>query len=188
VWTPGCKVKQFDVRVEKADIELQFGCEPLADITFFGRVKGADVAGTKISVSYGGTKTCGWIGEDQTGSLRFIDCIGYQIVGIATAAVTPDGTFKMELPDFSADPIISDDSSSELAFGISGLKGVWLLQPEPTKRLSTKTMSIGVAPSYPGEITFLAVPFDDFPVKMQWASSLRQLHQLLKNPDYAQQW
>jgi hypothetical protein len=28
VWTPGCKIKEFDVPVEKADIELRFSCDP----------------------------------------------------------------------------------------------------------------------------------------------------------------
>jgi hypothetical protein len=166
VWTPGCKVKQFDVRVERSEIELQFVCEPLSNITFLGRVKGTDVGGTTISVSYGGMKACRWI-EDQMGPVWFVDCLGYQIVGIATAAVATDGRFKMGIPNFSADPTISGDSSSELAFGIHGLKGVFILQPEPSKGVLTKADSIEVGPPYPGEVTFLAVPFENFPVKMR---------------------
>lgn len=145
VWTPGCQVKQFDVQLASSDIELQFVCDPLNNITFFGRVKGIDVGGTLISASYFGMKTCRWI-QDQMGPVWFVDCLGYQIVGIATAAVAPDGTFEMQIPDFAADPIISNDPSSELTFGIHGLKRVFVLQPDPSKAVSTKTMSIKVAP------------------------------------------
>ena len=67
----------------------------------------------------------------------------------------------------ASDPIVSSDSTAELEFQISGLNGYFILQPQPSKGIETKTMSIVVAPAYPAEVTFLAVPLSDFPVKMQ---------------------
>ena len=165
VWTPGCKMKHFDVPVEKSDIELQFACDPLNTVPFSGRVKGVEVGeSAKISASYMAVGTCMWLDGWTAASKETFccSCGGPQIWGIATAGVAADGAFKMELPDFGADPIVSGDSSAELEFRISGLKGYFILQPQPAKGIETKAVSIAVAPSYPAEVTLLAVPFKDF--------------------------
>jgi hypothetical protein len=165
VWAPGCRMKHFDVPVEKSDIEMQFACDPLNTVPFYGRVKGVEVGDSaRISVSYTALGTCMWLDGWTPESKRMFccSCGGPQIWGIATAAVAPDGTFKMELPDLTADPIVSSDSSAELEFRISGLQGYFILQPQPTKGIETKAISIEIAPSYPEEVTFLAVPLKDF--------------------------
>jgi hypothetical protein len=74
------------------------------------------------------------------------NCGGPQIWRIASAAVAPDGTFKMELPDFGADPIVSGDESAELEFLIGGLKDHFILQPQAAQGIETKAVSIVVAP------------------------------------------
>src|SRR4051794_35839129 len=35
VWAPGCKMKHFDVPVEKSDITLQFACDRLSTVPFY---------------------------------------------------------------------------------------------------------------------------------------------------------
>ncbi len=164
VWAPGCKMKHFDAPVEKSDVTLQFACDPLGTVPFYGRVTGVEVGDSaKISVSYAAVGSCMWLDDpDAKKNMFCCSCGGPQIWRIASAAVAPDGTFKMELPDFGADPIISADSSAELEFRISGLKGNFILQPQPAKGIETKAVSIRVAPSYPAEVTFLAVSFKDF--------------------------
>jgi|HubBroStandDraft_4_1064222.scaffolds.fasta_scaffold03035_5 hypothetical protein len=162
VWAPGCRMKHFDVPVEKSDVELQFACEPLNTVPFYGRVKGVEIGDSaNISVSYMAVGTCMWLDGWTAASKKMFccSCGGPQIWGIATAAVAADGAFKVELPDFGNDPIVSGDSSAELEFRISGLKGNFILQPQPVKGIETKAVSIGVAPSYPAEVTFLAVQF-----------------------------
>lgn len=158
VWVPGCKVKTYDIPVEKSDIELQFACDPLNTISFHGRVKGVEVGSSAtISASYDEAGICMWLDgakESWAGS-----CMGPQIGGIASAAVAPDGTFKLELPDFDSDPIFG---GGELEFRIDGLKDIFILQPQHTEGVDVKSLSIGVARSYPAEVTFLAVPFKDF--------------------------
>jgi hypothetical protein len=174
VWAPGCKMKHFDVPVEKSDVELQFACDPLNTVPFYGRVKGVEVGDSAIiSVSYMAVGTCMWLDGWTAASKGMFccSCGGPQIWEIATAAVAPDGTFKMELPDFGDDPIVSGDSSAELEFRISGLQGYFILQPQPSKGIETKAVSIGVAPSYPAGVTFLAVPFKDFSVDARHLTS-----------------
>lgn len=163
-WAPGCKMKHFDVPIEKSDIDLQFACDPLKTIPFYGRVTGVEVGYlAKISVSYTAIGTCIWLGDpDGKKNMFCCSCGGPQIWGIATAAVASDGAFKMELPDFGTDPIVSDDSSAELEFRIGGLQGSFILKPQPSKGVETKAISIGIARSYPAEVTFLAVPLNDF--------------------------
>jgi hypothetical protein len=51
VWAPGCNIKEFDVPVEKADIELQFACDPLKTVTLRGRVKYVDIIGPNDPLS-----------------------------------------------------------------------------------------------------------------------------------------
>lgn len=103
VWAPGCKLKHFDVPVEKSDIELQFACDTLNAVAFYGRVKGVEVGDrAKISVSYMAVGTCMWRdGWTAASKERFCcSCGGPKIWGIDTAAVAADGAFKMEFARF----------------------------------------------------------------------------------------
>jgi hypothetical protein len=164
VWAPGCKMKHFDAPVEKSNITLQFGCDPIDTVSFHGRVKGVEVGDSAtISVSYTSMETCMWLDDPEGKKNSFCcSCGGPQIWQIASAPIAPDGTFKLDLPDFGADPIVSGDGSAELEFRIGGLKDYFILQPQPAKGIETKATSIGVAPSYPSEVTFLAVSLKDY--------------------------
>jgi hypothetical protein len=160
VWAPGCKMKEFDVPVENSDIELEFACDPLKNIPFRGRVKSIDISGSvTISANYMAFGTCVWMDACSTGTCR-IHCGGPQIIGISTADVSADGTFNMELPDFSADPIVSGDSSAELEFRLNEAKEILLLRPE-----SSQGTTLSVATSYPTEVTFEPVEWRGFPAK-----------------------
>ena len=152
VWTPGCKIKEFDVPVEKADIELQFACDPLKNVTLRGRVKSVDIIGPMtLSVNYSGLIACSW--ADATTPERLTSCSGLDIAGVATAEVAPGGSFKIELPDFSHDPIFSE-SSRYLDFWLSGIKGMPFLVPE-----SSASNRFEVADSYPAEVIFVPLDF-----------------------------
>ncbi len=160
-WAPGCEMKQFDVTVEKSDVQLQFICDPLKTVLFHGRVKGIDVGNTaRIAVDYQSSEILFWFHEGKEGLWVGSSHVP-GIRKIADAAIAPDGTFNLELPDFSADPIVSDYSTAEFEFYISGLKDRYLLRPQPAKGIETNAISIGIARSYP-EVTFLAVPLNDF--------------------------
>jgi hypothetical protein len=142
VWAPGCKMKLFDTPVQTSDVDLRFSCEPLKTITLRGRVKGAKTG--KLSVDFTALGTCIWM-DGMDGLIR---CGGPQIVGIGAAELAADGTFKMELPDFRADPVVSGDSTAELLFSLNH----WtLLRPE-----STDSSWSAIAASHPAEVTFLS--------------------------------
>ena len=159
-WAPGCEMKQFNVTVEKSDVQLQFICDPLNTVLFHGRVEGIDVGNAvRISVAYQSIGILFWFYEGNERWAGSSPAPG--IHEIATAAIAPDGTFNLELPDFSSDSIASDDSSAELEFRISGLKDHYILRPQTHEGIETRAISIGVAPSYPAEITFLAVSLRD---------------------------
>ena len=152
VWTPGCKIKEFDVPVEKSDIELQFDCDPLKTVSLRGCVKSVDIIGPMtLSVDYSGMIACLWRDDSKSGWL--VSCSGLDIAGVATAAVAPDGSFKIDLPDFNNDPIVSD-SWRELDFWLSGIKGMPFLVPELSPENTFK-----VAASYPAEVIFVPLDF-----------------------------
>ena len=159
VWAPGCKMKEFDVAVGTSDIELQFVCNPLKTIQFSGRVKSVDNLGSAtISADYMGLGTCIWI--DACKNRCAGSCLGPQIVGIATAEVASDGSFKMDLPDFRDDPFVADDLTAEIEFRLHGVPNIPLLEPE-----SSRNPWLKVAPSYPAEVTFVPVEWEGFPRK-----------------------
>jgi hypothetical protein len=162
VWAAGCKVQRFDVPVEKSDIELQFVCNPLKTIPLYGRVKGVEVgSSTKISVFFTTDRACFWLDRPigkYDENQRFIGCGMQPSWRVGTTYPAADGTFMLEVPDFSSDPIAAGE---ELNFDISGLNDIFMLEPQPAKGIRTTTLSIGIAPAYP-EITFLAVPLKDF--------------------------
>ncbi len=161
VWAPGCKMQEFDVPVEKVDIELKFVCDPLKTVAFFGRVKSVNIGGsTTISANYMALGTCVRMDTSKESDLH---CGGPQIVGIATAKVATDGSFKIELPDFSADPIASGDPTAEIEFRLDpSTLPTRLLRPE-----SSSSPQFAVAPSYPVEVSFVPVEWQSFPGKLQ---------------------
>jgi hypothetical protein len=148
VWAPGCKIKEFDVPVEKANIELYYACDPLKTITLRGRVKSVDVVGPMtLSVDYAGMIACRW--ADATTLVRFYSCSGLDIKGVATANVGPDGSFEIGLPDFDNDPIVSH-ASRDFYFWLGGTMGMPFLVPE-----SSPANTFKVAGSYPSEVIFV---------------------------------
>jgi hypothetical protein len=153
VWESGCKLREFDVPVEKADVELPLACDPLKTVTLRGRVKSVHSIGPMtLSVDYMGMIACRWARANPTG-LYSGSCSGLDVSGVATAEVAPDGSFEIELPDFNNDPIASR-ASHELDFWLRGIKEVPpFLVPELTPRSTFK-----FAASYPDEVIF--VPID----------------------------
>jgi hypothetical protein len=158
VWAPGCQMKHFDIAVEKSDIDLQFACEPLKTVRLLGRVKGVEIGqNITVSANYMALGTCVWM--DACKGPCMIHCGGPQIMSIATADVASDGSFKMDLPDLSADPIVANDPSAEVEFRLNGVKQIPLLQPEGSQGTTIK-----VAPSYP-DIVLAPVKWQGLPQK-----------------------
>lgn len=156
VWAPGCQMREFDVAVQKSDVELQFVCEPLKTVRLFRLVKGVEIGqSVTVSANYMSFSTCVWM-DACKGTCR-IHCGGPQITNIAIADVGSDGRFKMDLPDLSADPIVAHDWAAELEFRLNGVKQIPLLQPE-----GSQATTIQVAPSYP-DIVLVPVKWKGLP-------------------------
>ena len=152
LWAPGCQLKRFDVPVGKADVELQFPCAPLKTVPFHGRVVGIRLRKNwRISVAYVTLQTLFWFQDQKEG---FGSSAAPEITSIATAHVSRNGTFKMQIPDLSADPIASHESWSELEFRITDGKRDHKLRPQEARGIRTQDAGIKVAPSYPVEVTF----------------------------------
>lgn len=157
VWVPGCKIEEFDAPIGKSDIDLRYACDPLKTVTLRGRVKSVQSIGPMtVSVDYMGLIACTW--ADATKLMRTYSCSGLDIGGVATAEVAPDGSFEIELPDFSNDPIALH-ASHKLAFWLRGVKEVPpFLVPESTPRNSFE-----FAASYPDEVIFVPLDSEDSP-------------------------
>lgn len=158
VWMPGCKLREFDLAVEAADIELPFVCDPLKTVTLHGRVKHVNSIGPMtLSVDYSGMIACFWVIEDPTQKYSG-SCSGLDIGGVASTQVAPDGYFQIELPDFINDPIASG-AFHHLDFWLKGIKEVPpFLLPESTPRNTFK-----FAASYPDEVIFVPIDYEDVP-------------------------
>jgi hypothetical protein len=153
VWAPGCKMKEFDVSVGTSNVELAFACEALKTVTLVGRVQLVDLGGKTgtISVAYDSVGPCLFLSTCTDGC--FFDCMGPAIPKIATGQLKADGTFKIELPDFSADPIASGFRDAGFDFLAHGAR--WIhLEPE-AKEFRSSRIGLRVAPSYPSDLLFV---------------------------------
>ncbi len=140
VWAPDCKMKEFDFQFGGPNGELRFTCDTLKNVTLAGRVQQVDFGGRSgtISVAYDALWPCLFLNYCKEGFCQ-VSC-SWQGIPIGHAELGTDGTFRIELPDFSADPIASD---GEFSFVVrSGTRGVSM-------------EGLRVAPSYPGDLTLV---------------------------------
>jgi len=152
VWASGCQLKHFDVPIEKADVELHFACDPLKTVPFRGRVVGIKMRKNwRIAAAFVTLETLFWF---QDYKVRLGSSPAPEISEIATAHVSRSGTFKIQLPDLSADPIASHQSFADLEFRITDGKRYHAVRPQKAKGVKTGGGGIEVAPSYPTEVTF----------------------------------
>jgi hypothetical protein len=154
VWAPGCKMKEFDVSLGISNVELAFSFEKLKSVTVVGRVRQVDQGGKSgtISVDYDTICPCMFL-DTCTDNACIINCIGPPIPDIATAKLEPDGSFQIELPDFSADPIASGYLDAGFEFFTPGRQGTHL-EPE-SKDFQSQSIDLRIAPSYPSNLIFV---------------------------------
>jgi hypothetical protein len=90
-----------------------------------------------------------------------VSCPGTSIPEIVTVEVESDGTFKMELPDFSADPVASKYAEFGFSFKDVVLAGGYpnyrhiSLEPE-SQDYRTEMGGLRLSPSYPSNVIFVA--------------------------------
>ena len=154
LWAPGCKTVYFDVPAISADVEEHFVCTTSKEVTLAGRVRGGNLEEkhSTLWVSYdAGLAGCFQLHTCDNGCALF--CTSTTILDIASANIAIDGSFKVELPDFSDDPISRGPVGFLFSVGESGKKHI-CLEPE-SRELRSALGALKPAPSYPGDLIFL---------------------------------
>lgn len=157
-WAPGCETRTYQLKLRgSGDRQLTFECEILPSVILTGRIQPVGPLAERPSelvVRYLASWQCQFFG--------WMDCMVPQIE-VATVAPDADGAFEVQLPDFSADPIISASK------GLRGIGGeFWLslrdpktwnpiaeLEPE-IEDLRTLGGRLKVLSAYPSDLVFEA--------------------------------
>ncbi|MGZ7093381.1 MAG: hypothetical protein ACXVJ2_10185 [Candidatus Angelobacter sp.] len=128
--------------------QAPFECQKLATTPLHGRADVSRFAGKDLQVE--ALYVCNWAGP-------FFSVPGLAIspFSIGKAKVETDGTFALELPDFSADPLWANlaHNASLMFFLVDASNGEHMAQLTAPSNLSRKG-SLKVASSYPAEIQF----------------------------------
>lgn len=154
LWAPGCKMVYFDVPDVTGDLEEHFTCTKVGEITVTGRLRGVNLAtspGT-VWVSYdAGIADCFQMHTCDKGCA--ISCPNSTIFDIASGAVAADGRFKVTLPNFSDDQLMSHGG---LVFSVGEQLEPHhvLLRPE-SGDMGNNLGDLKIAPFYPGDLTFV---------------------------------
>jgi len=159
VWSPGCRIATFDIRLQKSsDVHKSFVCSLLPTVSLVGQIRVSELPSTEqleVRVDYLASWACDFFG--------LADCMVPQI---PLGAANPDeqGVFQIDLPDFSADPISSDpnNNGAELQLVIQGVRTgnlIGFLEPEP-EALRAPGHALKISASYPQNLAFLMRKID----------------------------
>ena len=149
VFAPGCQfatIKADDLAA--GDRQADFQCQKLTTVPLSGKADISRLAGRDMQVE--ALYVCGWAGQ-------FFGMPGLAMspFSVAKAKVETDGTFGLELPDFSADPLWKDLSHNAtlMLFLVDASTGEHLAQLSAPDALSRKG-ALKVAANYPAQIEF----------------------------------
>lgn len=149
-WAKGCQMVSFSEVIGTNDLVLPFTCTPLGTVVLTGRLQGIELNGqsTRVTVWYGSIqipvycdRLCVWDGPGQN------------IPNIASAPTQPDGSFKIVLPDFAHDPVVSGDPSGHFELNLKNPHKsiVPLSEDWQTQELG----DLRVSSSYPSDMVFV---------------------------------
>lgn len=149
VYSPGCQFATIQADDLSASTrQAQFECQKLTTTTLHGRTDTTRFAGRDLQVQ--ALYVCGWAG-------KFFGVPGIAIspFSVTRARVENDGSFAVELPDFTTDPLWANLShNATLMFSLVDARtGEPLASLTPPGNLSRKG-ALKVVASYPAEIQF----------------------------------
>jgi hypothetical protein len=102
IWAPGCAVSTYDIAIPGPHPRpIAYQCVLLPATTLTGQIRSVSLISGRpyeLAISYSASWQCQFFG--------WFDCMVPQLP-IATVAPAADGTFRVELPDFSRDPVIA---------------------------------------------------------------------------------
>ena len=149
VFAPGCQFATIQADdLAASNRQADFQCQKLSTVPLSGKADISRFAGRDMQVE--ALYVCGWAGQ-------FFGMPGLAIspFSVGKAKVESDGTFALELPDFSGDPLwknLSHNATLMLSL-VDASTGEHLAQLSAPGALSRKG-SLKVAASYPAQIEF----------------------------------
>lgn len=149
VFAPGCQFATIQADDLAAGTrQADFQCQKLSTVPLSGKADISRFAGRDMQVE--ALYVCGWAGQ-------FFGMPGLAIspFSVGKAKMETDGTFALELPDFSGDPLWTNLSHNAtlMLFLVDASTGEHLAQLSAPGALSRKG-SLKVAASYPAQIQF----------------------------------
>jgi hypothetical protein len=157
-WIPGCEMRTYDVRPKEPRArEVSVDCTTIPSVTLTGRIRPFTPIAAKpaeLVVWYQAWWECDFFG--------WMDCMVPQYE-VANATLEADGKFRLQLPDFSSDPVIN---SVEVQPGVSGEFRLAVRDPNtwnPIANLKPELPEFGsaggelkVVSTYPSDLVFIA--------------------------------
>jgi hypothetical protein len=159
-WARGCQMVAFDVAVGKDDTVLAFTCTPLKSITLAGHVQQVDFGGQSPTLTVGFDSVLLLLNLNLCTNGCELNGPELQIPDIATAEVARDGSFKVDLPDFALDPLVSGDSSAEFLFYLTDRQIA--LEPQAGD-LRFAMRGLKVETTYPSNLVFVPRQYNSKP-------------------------
>jgi hypothetical protein len=149
VFAPGCQfvtIREDDLAASKRQAEFQ--CQKLMTVPLTGKADVSKFGGRDLQVE--ALYVCGWAGQ-------FFGMPGLAIspFNVGKGKIASDGSFSIELPDFSGDPLWNNlgHNATLMFFLVDGSTGEHLARLAAPRDLSRKG-SLKVASSYPEGIQF----------------------------------
>ena len=149
VYSPGCQfstIKADDLSASTR--QAAFQCQKLSTTPLHGKTDVSRFAGKELQVE--ALYVCNWAGQ-------FFGVPGMAIspLSVSKTKVDTDGTFTMDLPDFSGDPLWNSLShNATLMFSlVDGATGEQVARLSAPRDLGRRG-ALKVAASYPAEIQF----------------------------------
>jgi len=149
VFAPGCQfatIKADDL--SSSTRQAPFECQKLSTTALRGKADVSKFSGKDLQVT--ALYVCGWAGQ-------FFGVPGISIspFAVGKAKVENDGTFAVEIPDFSGDPLWTSLSHNAtlMLFLVDAQTGQQLARLSAPRDISRRG-SLKVAASYPAEISF----------------------------------
>jgi hypothetical protein len=149
VFAPGCQfatIKADDL--SSSTRQAPFECQKLSTTALRGKADVSRFSGKDLQVT--ALYVCGWAGQ-------FFGVPGISIspFAVGKAKVENDGTFAVEIPDFSGDPLWTSLSHNAtlMLFLVDAQTGQQLARLSAPRDISRRG-SLKVAASYPAEIAF----------------------------------
>jgi hypothetical protein len=149
VFAPGCQfatIKADDLAAGSRQAEFQ--CQKLSTTPLHGKADTASLSGRDLQVE--ALYLCNWAGQ-------FFGVQGLAIspFSVAKARVENDGSFALDLPDFSADPLWANVSHNAtlMFFLVDASTGAHLARLSAPGNISRRG-ALKIAASYPAEIQF----------------------------------